>query len=125
MRTEISTGLPTPGQPFSWAIASDGLIFTAQGPVLPDGGILRGDIAAQTRLTLENLRASLRAGGADLDDVLQLQVYLIDGADVAAMDAVFRAFFDPPWPNRCTLIVAGLVAPGMRIEMSVIARRPV
>ena len=122
MRQDIETGLPIPAQPFSWAVRGGDLVFTAQGPVLPDGSILQGDIGAQTQLTLENLATSLAATGGELDDVMQMQVYLLAAEDVAGMDEVFRAHFAPPYPNRCTLIVAGLVAPGMRIEISAIAR---
>ena len=122
MRQDIDTGLPALGQPFSWAIASQGLLFTAQGPVTQAGEILQADIGGQTRLTLENLSRTLQAAGGTLDDVLQMQVYLTDAADVVAMDVVYRSFFQAPYPNRCTLVVAGLVGPGMRIEISVIAR---
>ena len=123
MREPVETGLPPPGQPFSWAVAGAGLLFTAHGPVLPGGGILRADITAQTRLTLDNLQAALRAGGASLDDVLQVQIYLLDAAHVPAVDAVYAARFRPPYPNRCMVVVAGLVAPGMLIELSAIAKR--
>jgi enamine deaminase RidA (YjgF/YER057c/UK114 family) len=125
MRQEITTGLPSFGQPFAWAVAADNMIFTAQGPVTADGKILQGDIAAQTRLTLDNLKSTLAAGGASLDDVMQMQVYLTHLEDVTAMDAVYAEYFSAPYPNRCTLIVAGLVAPGMRIEVSVIVKKAV
>ncbi|MCK8785313.1 RidA family protein [Roseomonas sp. NAR14] len=124
MRREIDTGLPDLGQPFAWAVESAGTLYTAHGPVLPDGTILQGDIAAQTRLTLENLRTAVAAAGGTLDDVMQVTIYLIDAADTRAMDAEYRAFFTPPWPNRCTVVVAGLVAPGMRIELQATARLP-
>ena len=122
MRTEIQTGLPALSQPFSWAILSEKLLFNAHGPVNVDGNILNGGIGAQTRLTLNNLRDALAAAGGTLDDVLQVTVYILDVAECAAMDEVYRTYFSEPWPNRCTVVVAGLVAPGMRIELSAIAR---
>lgn len=124
MREEIDTGLPTPGQPFSWATGAGDFVFTTHGPVTVDGSILQGDIEAQTRLTLDNLRRALAAAGCDLDDVVQAQIFLVDVADMAPVDAVYRTVFRPPWPTRASLVVAALVAPGMRIELSVIARRP-
>jgi len=121
MRNVIETGLPSPRQPFSWATRANGLIFTTHGPVLPDGNILQGSIEDQARLTLENLRQALASAGATLDDVVQVQIFLIDGADMAPVDQVYRSFFAAPFPTRASLIVAGLVAPGMRIELSAIA----
>ncbi len=124
MREPIETGLPEPRQPFSWATRAADLIFTNHGPVRPDGAILQGSIEAQTELTLANLRQALARAGASLDDVVQTQIYLLDGADMAAVDAIYAHHFKPPYPTRTTLVVAGLVAPGMRIELSAIAERP-
>ena len=44
-----------------------------------------------------------------MEHVLQATVYLTDAADVRAMDAAWAEAFVPPYPNRCTLVVAGLV----------------
>lgn len=123
-REEIDTGLPTPGQPFSWATRADGFVFTTHGPVLPDGSILQGDVTAQARLTLDNLGRALAAAGCGYDDVVQVQIFLVDVADMAPVDAVYRTVFRAPWPTRASLVVAGLVAPGMRIEVCATARCP-
>lgn len=123
MREEIDTGLPTPGQPFAWATHADGFVFTTHGPVLPNGGILQAGIEAQARLTLDNLGQALAAAGCGYDDVVQVQIFLLDVADMAPVDAVYRTVFRPPWPTRASLVVAGLVAPGMRIELAAIAHR--
>jgi enamine deaminase RidA (YjgF/YER057c/UK114 family) len=117
MRTEVETGLPSFGQPFSWAIRDGGMVYTSHGPVTLEGKILQGDITAQTELTLANLRRSIEAAGGTLDDVLQVQVYILDVADMKPVDAVYAKVFRAPYPSRSTAVVAGLVAPGMRIEL--------
>jgi enamine deaminase RidA (YjgF/YER057c/UK114 family) len=124
MKTEIETGLPSLGQPFSWAIASGDLIFTSHGPVTPQGTILDGDITAQTRCCLDNLQTALTAAGVTLADVVQVQLYILDVADMKAVDAVYAQVFPRPYPTRCTVVAAGLVAPGMRIELMATARKP-
>lgn len=121
MKEEIDCGLPVPGQPFAWAIRARGTLYTTHGPVTPDGTILQGDITQQAELTLRNMIASVEAAGGTAADFVQRQIFLVDGADMAPVDAVYRRFFAPPYPNRASLIVAGLVAPGMRIEISAIA----
>jgi len=123
MKQEIETGLPSLGQPFSWAVASGDMIFTAHGPVTPEGAILQGDITAQTRLCLENLQTALTAAGATLADVVQVQLFLLDVADMKPVDAVYAEMMPRPYPNRSTAVVAGLVAPGMRIELMATARK--
>jgi enamine deaminase RidA (YjgF/YER057c/UK114 family) len=124
MKREIDTGLPSLGQPFSWAVTDGGLIFTSHGPVTVEGRILEGDIAAQTRLTLRNLEAALAAAGATLADLLQVQLYLLDAGDMRAVDAVYAEMIPRPYPSRSTAVVAALVAPGMRIELLATARAP-
>jgi 2-iminobutanoate/2-iminopropanoate deaminase len=122
MRVEVETGLPSLGQPFSWALRDGGMIYTSHGPVTAEGKILQGDISAQTELTLENLRKTLEAAGGGLDNVLQITLYLLDVADMKPVDVVYARMFSAPYPSRSTAIVAGLVAPGMRIELMAVAR---
>jgi enamine deaminase RidA (YjgF/YER057c/UK114 family) len=124
MRQEIDTGLPSLGQPFSWAVADGQMVYTSHGPVTAEGKILPGDITAQTRLTLDNLRRAIEAAGGSLDDVLQVQLYLLDVADMKPVDAVYAEVFRAPYPSRSTAVVAALVAPGMRIELLATASIP-
>ncbi len=119
--TAIDVGLPALGQPFSWAIKADlsrsHLLFTAHGPVRPDGTIETGDVSAQARLTFANLRQAVVAAGGSLADVAQVLIYMTNVADMPAIDAVYREFFAPPYPNRSSAAVAALVVPGMKLEI--------
>ena len=119
--TALDVGLPALGQPFSWAIKADlsrsHLLFTAHGPVRPDGTIETGDVSAQARLTFANLRQAVLAAGGSLADVAQVLIYMTDVADMPAIDAAYREFFAPPYPNRSSAAVAALVVPGMKLEI--------
>ncbi|MBN9094559.1 RidA family protein [Pandoraea pnomenusa] len=117
MAQVIPVDLPDLGQPFSWATRAAGMTFTAQGPVRGDGTIETGSIEAQARLTFENLRRTLAAGGLRLHDVAQVLIYLTQDEDMREVDRVYRTFFDAPYPNRSTVVVKALVVPGMRIEI--------
>ena len=112
----IDVGLPPLKQPFSWAVKAKGLLFTAHGPVRQDGTIDTGPIEQQARLTFTNLQRACVAAGGTLDDVAQVLIYMTDVADMPAIDAVYREFFKPPYPNRSSAGVA-LVVPGMRLEI--------
>ena len=50
-------------------------------------------------------------------DVTQLNVFLIDPDDLPGFNEAYREFFSDPFPNRSTVIVKALLAPGMRIEL--------
>ena len=116
MKQVIDVGLPALAQPFSWMVRSGGFLFTAHGPVRTDGSIDTGPIEQQARLTFANLQRAVEAAGSTLADVAQVLIYMTDVNDMKAIDAVYREFFAPPYPNRSSAGVA-LVVPGMKIEI--------
>ncbi|KTT27845.1 RidA family protein [Pseudacidovorax intermedius] len=125
MKQVIDVGLPALKQPFSWAVkASGAMLFTAHGPVRTDGTIDTGAIHAQARLTFDNLRRAVQAAGGTMADVTQVLIYMTDVADMPAIDAVYREFFEAPYPNRSSAAVAALVVPGMKIEIVAYAMVP-
>ena len=118
MKQVVTTPLPPLKQPFSWAVKASGqMLFTAHGPVRPDGSIDTGPIEQQARLTFCNLRDAVQAAGGTLADVAQVLIYMTEVSDMPPIDAVYREFFEAPYPNRSSMGVAGLVVPGMKIEI--------
>ena len=117
MKEVIDVGLPALNQPFSWAVKAAGLLFTAHGPVRPDGSIDTSAIEDQARLTFANLRRALQAAGGTLHDVTQVLIYMTDVLDMKAIDAVYREFFEAPYPNRSSIGISALVVPGMKLEI--------
>jgi 2-iminobutanoate/2-iminopropanoate deaminase len=80
-----------------------------------------GDLAAQTRQTLENLRWSLRAAGADLGDVLKTNVYMTDCSQRALTYDIRTEFFGAAPPASTMLEVSALGRPELLIEIDAIA----
>jgi 2-iminobutanoate/2-iminopropanoate deaminase len=117
VKESIDCGLPVLSQPFSWAVRSKDLVFTAHGPVRTDGSIDIGPIAQQARLTFDNLGRAVRAAGGSLQDVAQVLIYMTDITDMPAIDAVYREYFEAPYPNRSSVAVSALAVPGMKIEI--------
>jgi 2-iminobutanoate/2-iminopropanoate deaminase len=117
MKQVVKTHLPNDGGPLEWAVKADGVVYTAQIPIREDGSIETGGIEAQADLTFSNLKRSLAAAGGTLEDVTQVLVYLTSKDDFATMNAVYRRYFAEPFPNRATVIVAGLMVPGAVIEI--------
>ena len=108
--------------PYSQAITTDGLVFTAGQVALdPQSGELVGTTAAQqTEQVFKNLQAVLAAAGTNLDNVVKTTVYLADMADFAQMNEVYAKHFGTHKPARSTVQAAGLPK-AARVEIDVIA----
>ncbi len=120
-RRAVSTeGASKPVARYSQGIAAAGLVFTAgQGAHDPETNELPDGVEAQTRRTLENIDAILRAAGASLTSALKITVYLADRQDYAAMNAVYDEYM-PDVPAVRTTVQAGL-GKGMLVEIDAIA----
>jgi len=122
MRQVVRTsGGPQPRGPYSQAIVANGLVFVAgQGPANPSTNQLElGDIASETRRTLQNIQAILEAAGSSLRDVVRVGVFLADIKDFDAMNAVYSEFFSQDPPARTTV---GAQLPKIKVEIDCIAR---
>lgn len=108
--------------PYSQAIISDGLIFTAGQVALdPKSGELVGRTTAeQTEQVFANLTAVLAAAGSGLANVVKTTVYLADMADFSQMNEVYARHFGTHKPARSTVQAAGLPK-AARVEIDVIA----
>ena len=74
-------------------------------------------------MTLENVERILKGCGADRTHIVRCGVFLANADDFAAMNETYGAFFGGHPPARTT-IQAGMVAPGMKIEIDCIAYLP-
>ncbi|SHI36216.1 Enamine deaminase RidA, house cleaning of reactive enamine intermediates, YjgF/YER057c/UK114 family [Roseomonas rosea] len=114
----VETGIVKSKGPINGTVKKGNLVLTAQVPKDPEtGAIIPGDIETQTRRTLSNLKMAIEAAGGTLADVMLCQIYLVEPGDAAGMNAVYREFFQEPYPCRATVVVKELLAPGMRIEL--------
>jgi 2-iminobutanoate/2-iminopropanoate deaminase len=104
---------------YSVAIRHRGQVFVSGMTGIKPGtqDIIDGGVAAQTRQTLENIRTALRSAGAELPDVDECTVFLVDMGDYAAMNAVYIEFFPIDPPARATVAVSALPRPSARVEI--------
>jgi 2-iminobutanoate/2-iminopropanoate deaminase len=126
MRELITTPYAPPGAgPYSpGLLAGDWIFLSGQGGFDPETGELVSDnIADQTAQAFLNIEVLLRAAGASLDDIVSCLVHLSDLAQAAEFNACYaRQFPSPVKPVRTT--VGCELAAGMRVEVTVVARRP-
>lgn len=122
MRVIATDAAPKAIGPYSQAIATENLIFTAGQVALdPKTGELVGSTTAeQTEQVFANLNAVLRAAGVTLSNVVKTTVYLADMADFAQMNEVYAKHFGASRPARSTVQAAGLPK-NARVEIDVIA----
>lgn len=109
--------------PYSHGVTSGGFVFlSGQTPLDPaTGQLAEGSIGDQTRQCLANLGAVLGAAGLGFEDVVECNVFLVDMADFAGMNAVYAEHFSEPYPARTTIGVAALPL-GARVEIKLVAK---
>ena len=108
--------------PYSQAIRTDALVFTA-GQVGLDPAtmeIVEGGIEAETRQVLTNLKHVLEAADSGLNFVIKTLVFLQDMNDFAKMNAVYAEFFPENPPARSTAQAAALPK-GALVEIECVA----
>lgn len=111
MKTTISTQkAPAAIGPYAQAVKAGGVLFTSgQLPIDPATGAFPEGIQAQTRQSLNNVKAILEEAGLTMDDVLKTTVFLSDMNNFAAMNEVYAAFFtEGCFPARSAVEVARL-----------------
>jgi reactive intermediate/imine deaminase len=80
-----------------------------------------GDIRAQTRQVLENLNAILAEGGATLEDVVKVSVFIRDMGDFKAIHEIRSEYFPSNPPASTMVEVSRLVDERSLIEIEAVA----
>lgn len=116
-------GLPAAG-PYSQAVKAGGFLFVSgQLPLDPaTGGIVAGDVRAQARQSLENLKTVLETAGYTLPDAVKTTVLLAHIEDFAAVNEIYAAYFQGSCPARACYAVNSLPK-GALVEIELIAHR--
>lgn len=118
-----SPAAPAAIGPYSQGVWCGDLLYcSGQTPIDPaTGALVNGTVAEQTHRVFDNLSAVLTEAGLTLDHAIKCNVYLVDMADFAEMNAAYATRFNAPHPARTTVAVAALPL-GARVEIELIAR---
>lgn len=120
-RFTLANGTPLP---LSKAIRAGDFVFLSGQLGLDEQGRVAEGIEAQTQHCLRNIRALLALADVDLSAVVKATVWLTEVDDFAAFNRIYGAAFADAPPVRST-VVSGLVLPGAKVEIEVIAYAPV
>jgi 2-iminobutanoate/2-iminopropanoate deaminase len=88
------------------------------------GELVPGDVAAQARQAMANLRAVLEAAGFVFTDVVKTTIFLADMQDFQDVNRVYAEAMGDALPARSTVAVAGLPR-GARVEIELVCVRRV
>ena len=124
MSLELIATTKAPGAvgPYSQGVKAGNLVFySGQLPINPETKeMLTGDIQEQTRLSLENVKAVLAAGGASLEDVVKVTVFVTDIGKFSLINEVYGEYFSNHKPAR-SLVEGSKLPLNGEIEIEAIA----
>ena len=106
--------------PFTKAVRAGDFIFVSgQVPMGADGEIVDGNIATQTRQTIENVKAILKELGLGLEHVVKATVWLADTRDFWPFNKVYLEYFGAALPARSCVRADMMV--DCKVEIEVVA----
>ena len=121
-KIQISTpNAPSAIGAYSQAIKVDKLIFiSGQIPLNPKTmEVVDGGFNVQIKQVLLNLKSIIDEAGANLEQVVKINVYLDDLSNFQAVNEQMQHFFEEPYPARAAVEVSRLPK-DVQIEMDAI-----
>lgn len=107
--------------PYSQGIIVNEMIYTSgQLPIDVKTGEMPNDISAQTKQSLENVKAILEEAGSSMANIIKATVFLSEMENFKAMNDVYQTFFEDDYPARSAFEVARLPKDAL-VEIEVIA----
>lgn len=108
--------------PYSQAIEINGTLYVSgQIPFVPETmTLVSDDVKAQTKQSLENIKAILTEAGYSFKDVVKATVFIKDMNDFSAINEVYGEYLGEVKPARACVEVARLPR-DVKVEIEVIA----
>ena len=106
MKIIHTTDAPAAVGPYSQAVVSGGMVYTAGQVALdPASGAMVGtDVTAQAHQVMKNLTAVLSAAGSGLDKAVKTTCFLADMDDFAAFNEVYAKYFTSKPARSCVAV---------------------
>lgn len=100
-------------------VKADNIVYVSGVLPLDKGGKLvgQGDVSAQTKQVLENIKGVVEAAGGTMEDIVFNAIFLSDMSHYAEMNAVYKTYFASNPPARYC-IRADLVKPEFLVEIA-------
>jgi 2-iminobutanoate/2-iminopropanoate deaminase len=110
--------------PYSQAVEANGTLYVSgQIPINPAVAKIEAqDITGQTEQVFANINAILTEAGYTFADVVKSTVFIADIADFAAMNEVYKKYYQTECPARSAFAVKALPL-GSLVEIETIAAK--
>lgn len=119
---QISPAGVRPVGPYSPGIAAGDFVYVSGQGARDAAGKLPEGIEAQTKQTMENIKAIVEAAGLTMEHVVYTQAYLADIANYDSMNRVYAGYFPKDSPARSTIGVTRMPT-DTPVEISAVAVR--
>ena len=103
--------------------AGDFIFLTGQIPMINGEPMTTGTIEDQTRVILEDIKATLEEAECKMDDIVKSMIWLRERADFPGFNKIYGDYFPTEPPARSAIVSELLV--DVRVEIEVIAYKPV
>ena len=80
-----------------------------------------GDVAAEAKQSLENLKMVLESSGATMESVLKVNIYCADMKDYGAINSVYTTYFGKVSPPARACVQVKQLPLGARVELCCVA----
>jgi len=116
-------GVPRPMGPYSQAVVTTGgklAFISGQVPEDASGNLVgKGDIEAQTRQVLTNLKTMVGEAGGTVADIVKITVFMVEitPSSYETVAKLRREFFGDGYPASTMVEVNSLVSPEWLIEI--------
>ena len=116
-------GLAEPISHYTDAVVAGKTVYVSgQGAQDAQGKLVgRGDVVAQTRQVLDNMKTALAAAGGTLDDVTKVTVYLKNVDDRPKVNEVRKEYFKDNKPASTLIEISRFAIDGMLVEFEAVA----
>ncbi|KGE87194.1 MULTISPECIES: RidA family protein [Phaeodactylibacter] len=114
---------PAPVGPYNQAIIHSGTLYIS-GQIALDpatGELVTGDIEAETRRVMENLRAILAEADLTFEDVIKCSIFVSDMNNYGRINEVYATYFDEATAPARELVEVANLPKFVNIEISAIA----
>jgi 2-iminobutanoate/2-iminopropanoate deaminase len=114
---------PAPVGPYNQAIIHNGTLYIS-GQIAIDpatGELMTGDIEAETRRVMENLRAILAEADLTFEDVIKCSIFVSDMNNYSRINEVYATYFDETTAPARELVEVANLPKFVNIEISAIA----
>ena len=123
MKIEVYTdNAPKPIGPYSQAIISNNMLFTAGQIALnpATGEVETENIVEETHLVMSHLNCILKEANLTFKNVVKCSIFLSDLNDFAQINDAYGSYFEKPFPVRETVEVKRLPK-DVNVEISIVA----